>query len=363
MSPSEFSQRIKSKALDLGFDACGIAPPSGLPELEFFREWIARGYAGEMTYLEKSVESRADARGALPTAQSVIVTATLYNTDRPFSTECADPSRAHVSRYAWGDDYHTVVMRRLDALVAWMHREHPEPFEASPYVDTGPVQERVFAQHAGVGWIGKNCCVINPELGSFIFLSEIICSLPLVPDSPAFDQCGTCTLCIEACPTQALVGPGVLDARRCISYLTIEQRGPIPDELKAGVGTHVYGCDVCQEVCPYNCGSPRQPRRGMASASGVGRALGGRPLADVGRRTSDRSGGERDDARPQGGPAPEHRRGCRECRNARTNQPLTGFPLALRCGRSAPPRATAAPAISGSSEPRRCSAKDRQGPG
>jgi epoxyqueuosine reductase len=256
VSFGELPRSVKAKALDLGFDACGIAPPSGLPELEFFREWIARGYAGEMTYLEKSAESRADARGALPTAQSVIVTATLYNTDRPFSTECADPSRAHVSRYAWGDDYHTVVMRRLDALVAWMHREHPEPFEASPYVDTGPVQERVFAQHAGVGWIGKNCCVINPDLGSFIFLSEIICSLPLVPDSPAFDQCGTCTLCIEACPTQALVGPGVLDARRCISYLTIEQRGPIPDELKAGVGTHVYGCDVCQEVCPYNAMPP-----------------------------------------------------------------------------------------------------------
>ena len=240
----------------MGFDACGIAPPSGLPELEFFAEWVARGYAGEMTFLGNSTDLRADARGALPSAQSVIVTATLYNTDRPFSTECEDPSRAQVSRYAWGEDYHGVVMRRLDALVAWMHGEYPEPFEAAPYVDTGPVQERVFAQHAGVGWIGKNCCVISPDLGSFIFLSEIICSLPLVPDTPAFDQCGTCRLCIEACPTQALVGPGVLDARRCISYLTIEQRGLVPDELKSAVGTHVYGCDVCQEVCPYNATAP-----------------------------------------------------------------------------------------------------------
>ena len=252
----ELSNAIKAKAISLGFDACGIAPATGLPELEFFKEWLARGYAGDMTFLEKSADLRADARGALPSARSVIVTATLYNTDRPFSTECLDPSRAHIARYGWGDDYHKVLMRRLDALVAWMHEVHREPFEAAPYVDTGPVQERVFAQHAGIGWIGKNCCVISPQLGSFIFLAEIICSLPLVPDAPSFDQCGTCSLCIDSCPTEALLGPGVLDARRCISYLTIEQRGDIPEALKPEVGTHVYGCDVCQEVCPYNAAAP-----------------------------------------------------------------------------------------------------------
>ncbi len=256
ISPTEFSRAIKTQALTLGFDACGIAPATGLPELAFFEEWLARGYAGAMTFLETSSAARADARGALPSAQSVIVTATLYNTDRPFSIESADPTRAHISRYAWGDDYHRVVMRRLDALVAWMHERHPEPFEAAPYVDTGPVQERVYAQHAGVGWIGKNCCVIHPELGSFVFLAEIICSLPLVPDAPALNQCGTCTMCIDACPTQALVGPAVLDARRCISYLTIEQRGDVPAELRDGVGTRVYGCDVCQEVCPFNAVAP-----------------------------------------------------------------------------------------------------------
>jgi epoxyqueuosine reductase len=205
-----------------------------------------------MGYLSRSTERRRDVRQVLPSAQSVIVTGTIYNTDRPYSVECRERDRAHVARYAWGDDYHAVLAARLDALVAWMHEMHPDPFEASPYVDTGPVQERVYAQHAGVGWIGKNTCVINPQLGSWLFLAEIICSLRLDPDVPAFDQCGTCTLCLEACPTRALVAPAVLDATRCISYLTIEHRGDIPEELRADVGTHVFGCDICQEVCPFN---------------------------------------------------------------------------------------------------------------
>lgn len=271
----ELPHAIKARALELGFDACGIAPPTGLPELSVFKAWLSRGYAGDMTWLEKSADLRADARGALASARSVIVTATLYNTDRPFSVESADPSRAHVARYAWGDDYHGVLMRRLDQLIAWMHEVHREPFEAAPYVDTGPVQERVFAQHAGIGWIGKNCCIINPELGSFIFLAEIICSLPLPPDEPALDQCGTCTLCLEACPTQALVAPGVLDARRCISYLTIEKQGDIPDELTRGVGLHVYGCDVCQEVCPYNSAAPTS-----SDSSWLPRKVWDRPAVD-----------------------------------------------------------------------------------
>jgi epoxyqueuosine reductase len=217
---------------------------------------LSRGYGATMGYLSRSAERRADVRRVLPSARSVIVVAVVYNTDRPYSTECADPSRAHVARYAWGDDYHEVIRSRLAVLLEWMRERSPEPFEARAYVDTGPVLERVYARHAGIGWIGKNTCVINPGLGSWIFLGEILCSLSLHPDEPAFDQCGTCTLCLEACPTQALVAPGMLDSNRCISYLTIEHRGTIEPALAAGIGSHVYGCDICQEVCPWNATAP-----------------------------------------------------------------------------------------------------------
>ena len=250
------STAVKQHARELGFDLCGVAPAADLPELTFFQTWLARGYAGEMAYLQRSAARRADVRAVLPSAQSVIVTGTIYNTDVPYSTESTDLRRAQIARYAWGDDYHDVIGARLDALLAWMREQNGEPFEARAYVDTGPVQERVYAQYAGVGWIGKNSCVINPDVGSWIFLAEIVSSLRLDVDQPALDQCGDCALCLEACPTEALLAPGVLDSTRCISYLTIEQRGPIPDEFAAAVGSHVYGCDVCQEVCPWNQMAP-----------------------------------------------------------------------------------------------------------
>jgi len=251
------SRDIKAKAREMGFDACGIAAAADHPELPFFRDWLDRGYAGDMAYLQRSAERRANVRQVVPGARSVIATATLYNTDRLYSTECRDPERAQIARYAWGDDYHDVIGDRLQRLLAWMRAAADEPFDARAYVDTGPVQERVYARHAGIGWIGKNTCVINPELGSWIFLGEIILTLALDPDAPSLDQCGTCTLCIDACPTDALVSPAVLDSTRCISYLTIEHRGEIPDTRRGALGSHVYGCDICQEVCPWNATAPR----------------------------------------------------------------------------------------------------------
>jgi epoxyqueuosine reductase len=246
------SAEIKTRAAELGFDLCGIAPAGDFKELRFLPDWLARGYAGGMHYLHRSAARRADVREVMPTARSVIALATVYNTDRPYSTEIADPSAALVARYAWGDDYHRVIEQRMDALVAWMRARGGLEFEARAYVDTGPVQERVYAQYAGIGWIGKNTCVINPEIGSWLFLSEILCSLPLAPDAPALDQCGNCRLCLDSCPTGAIVDPYVVDATRCLSYLTIEIKGPMPIEDRESLGRHAYGCDICQEVCPWN---------------------------------------------------------------------------------------------------------------
>jgi epoxyqueuosine reductase len=246
------SSEIKARAAELGFDLCGIAAAADFKELAFLREWLDRGYAGEMAYLARSAERRADVRAVLPSAASVISLGTIYNTDRPYSTEIAGRSTALIARYAWGEDYHEVIQGRMDALLAWMREHAGGELEARAYVDTGPVQERVYAQYAGLGWIGKNTCVINPELGSWLFLSEIITSLRLEPDTPALDQCGTCTLCLDSCPTGAIVAPYTVDATRCLSYLTIELKGGIPIDQRESLGTHAYGCDVCQEVCPWN---------------------------------------------------------------------------------------------------------------
>jgi epoxyqueuosine reductase len=243
---------VKSKARELGFDLCGIAPAVPLPETGRFREWLAGGYAGEMRYLERSAARRDDPRRVLPSARSIVSLGILYNTDRPYSTEQIQPDAAAISRYAWGEDYHAIIGSKLGALSAWMRERAGETFESKAYVDTGPVLERQYAQRAGIGWVGKNTCLINPRLGSWIFLAEVLCNVPLDPDAPALDQCGSCTLCLEACPTGAFPAPRVLDATRCISYLTIEVKGAIPFELRPAIGTRAYGCDVCQEVCPWN---------------------------------------------------------------------------------------------------------------
>jgi len=258
------AERIQAKAKELGFDLCGIAPADNFPELAYLEEWLARGYAGDMAYMSRSAERRADVRNVVPGARSVIITATIYNTSQVglkadptgevhrCGPASAGPSEANIARYALGDDYHDVLKRRLDALLAWMRATSPAAFDARAYVDTGPVQERVYAQYAGLGWIGKNTCLINAEHGSWLFLAEIITTLDLEPDTQALEQCGSCRRCLDACPTGALVDAGVLDSTRCISYLTIELRTAIPEQYRRALNNHVYGCDICQDVCPYN---------------------------------------------------------------------------------------------------------------
>lgn len=248
------SDAIKLKAREIGFDLCGVAPAAALPELAFFEVWLARGYAGAMTYLRRSAETRADIRHLLPSARTVIMTATVYATreERRGSNAARPPDEVRVARYARGDDYHAILRRRLQALADWMRSEAEAAFDVVAFVDTRPVQERVYAQHAGLGWIGKNTCLINPELGSWLFLSGLATSLALELDPPGLDQCGACARCLEACPTGALTEAYVLDATRCISYLTIELEGPIPAPQRAWLGAHAYGCDICQDVCPWN---------------------------------------------------------------------------------------------------------------
>jgi epoxyqueuosine reductase len=272
------AEAIKAQARALGFDLCGIAPVDDFPELRSLRDWLDRGYAADMHWMARTADCRADVRAVLPSARSVIVTGTLYNTCKEERSDAAvrrggrsgpPDAVATIARYAWGDDYHIVLQRRLEALIDWMRDQSPEPFDARAYVDSGPVQERVYAQYAGLGWIGKNSCLINAELGSFVFLSEIICTLPLDPDPQGLEQCGSCTRCLEACPTGALVEPGTLDSNRCISYLTIERRGSIPAELRPAVGTHVYGCDICQTVCPYNGAAPESADRAWLPRAGL----------------------------------------------------------------------------------------------
>ncbi len=247
---------IKRRAAELGFDLCGIAPAEAFPELQALGGWLAQGYAGRMTYLNRTARKRADVRHWLPSARSVISVACVYHTNRPLSVERAAPDRAVIARYAWGDDYHDHLTLRLERLLAWMREDHAAPFDARVGVDDAPVQERVFASRAGLGWIGKNTCVINPGIGSWFVLGEIVTSLELDADEPALDRCGTCRLCLDACPTGAIVEPYVVDARRCLSYLTIEIKKDIPEEQRPDLGSHVFGCDICQDVCPYNASAP-----------------------------------------------------------------------------------------------------------
>jgi epoxyqueuosine reductase len=260
---SQISATVKSAAHAAGFDLSGIAPATDAPEQRYFSEWIAAGNAGEMRYMEARDEGGALKRESLanvaPWARSVVVCAINYNTAQPYSNQVDARGRGWISRYAWSrEDYHEAVMRRLrrveDAIRSAANGELD--IITRCYVDTGPIVERVYAKYAGVGWIGKNTCIINQGKGSWLFLGVILTSLELVPDLPAPDRCGSCTRCIEACPTDAFIGPYKLDATKCISYLTIEKRGAIPEELRTGIGLNVFGCDICQDVCPWNRKAP-----------------------------------------------------------------------------------------------------------
>jgi epoxyqueuosine reductase len=255
---------IVERAKALGFTMCGVVRAELFPELAQIREWLGRGYAGEMKYLEDS--RRQDPASAMPGIRSVIVCALNYNSNKALSTESAAQSgdeepRGWISRYAWGRDYHEVIWEKLNALQAEMRERFPGRFESRGYADTGPVAERVLAKYAGLGWLGKNTLLLNEENGSWFFLGAILTTLELEPalgkaETPPADRCGSCRKCLDACPTQAFVEPYVMDARRCISYLTIELKGNIPAEFHEQMGWHVYGCDICQDVCPWNRKAP-----------------------------------------------------------------------------------------------------------
>lgn len=252
LSQGQLTRRIKDRARQLGFDLVGIAPARESPELGFFEHWIDQGYAGEMHYLPRSLERRRDLQQVLPGAQSVVVCGLNYDTAYAYSTTQNDPTRGWISRYAWGADYHNVLHDKLEQLRTYVSTLVSPTVASKLYVDTGPIVERVYAKYAGLGWFGKNTCLLNTRLGSWLFLGELILTIPLTYDRPTPDHCGTCTRCLDACPTDAILEPYVLDARRCISYLTIELKGAIPESLRPQMGQHIFGCDICQDVCPWN---------------------------------------------------------------------------------------------------------------
>ncbi len=267
---------IKQKAFEIGFDLAGIAPLGVWKDLDFARRWVEHGYGGEMYYLENP--KRHDPRQLLPSAQSVVCVGLIYNAPLPYSTKVSGPSvafpafppnrkqpeveedqqapaRGWISRYAWGRDYHETVGGKLEQLRQAIE-SIAQGTQTRVYVDTGPVVERAFARYSGIGWMGKNTCLINQEKGSWFFLGVLLTDLPLEPDLPAADRCGSCTRCLDACPTGALVEPYVMNASRCIAYFTIELKGSIPEKYRPAIGSNVFGCDICQDVCPWNRPEP-----------------------------------------------------------------------------------------------------------
>ncbi|HSB81658.1 MAG TPA: tRNA epoxyqueuosine(34) reductase QueG [Candidatus Methylomirabilis sp.] len=262
------AQRIKAQGEVLGFDLVGISAVAEPPRRESFAEWLRRGYHGEMAYMARTAGQRMHPGDFLPWARSIVSVALNYNTPYPRET-VQDGIRGWIARYAWGDDYHDVMQAKLERLLGFVRDQAGPEVQGRIFVDAGPVLDREAGAQAGIGWYGKNTTLLSMQVGSFFFLGELFLSLGLTPDRPIRDRCGRCRLCLDACPTNAFVGPYILDARRCISYLTIELKGAIPLELRPLVGAHVFGCDICQDVCPYNTKvkptreAAFQPREGL----------------------------------------------------------------------------------------------------
>jgi epoxyqueuosine reductase len=279
---------VQALAHSCGFELAGVTAAAPVPEATYYRAWVERGYAGEMRYLtDYRADLRGDPRSLLPAARSILCVGKLYNSPRPDSERFSDAGLACISRYAWGQDYHDVLRNGLGRVVEGLRDLSAEPFEWKICVDTAPLLERAYARHAGLGWIGKNTCLINQGMGSWFFLGELLLSLELEPGAPPPDRCGSCTRCIDACPTQALVPTGLpgspspdspswaLDSTLCISYFTIELRGPVPAASRADIGRHVFGCDICQQVCPWNNDAPVSDEPAFADA------YGSPPLAEL----------------------------------------------------------------------------------
>jgi epoxyqueuosine reductase len=251
------ADRIRELARRSGFELAGVAAAVPAVDRSRYHEWVAAGRAGKMSYLtDRRASVRDDPRHLLPSARSVICAGKLYQTPWPHSTRFDDTDCAWISRYAWGEDYHDVMRSGLQRLDGLLREESGSPFESRICVDTAPLLERSYARLAGLGWIGRNTCLINQAQGSWFFLGELLVSLEIAPDAPPPDRCGTCMRCVAACPTAAIVPGQGLDATLCISYFTIELRGAIPEENRAAMGAHVFGCDICQDVCPWNGRAP-----------------------------------------------------------------------------------------------------------
>lgn len=263
------TKQLRDKALALGFDTFGVAAIREVPELAHFASWLDHGYAGDMAYLHRQREKRLQPAQVVPNARSIIICALNYHTEAPLSTDPAPADTGWISRYAWGDDYHEILTAKIRALYEALVEMSGKTNCGRYYVDTGPVLEKVWAKYAGAGWIGKNTCLLNEELGSFLFLAAIVTDIELITGEPAPDRCGSCTRCIDACPTGAIFAPYVLDANLCISYLTIEKRNEIAPELRDQMGRHIYGCDICQDVCPWNRKAPHSTEPAFRARRGA----------------------------------------------------------------------------------------------